>query len=144
MGVSNLSDGTPLTYEWLNQLADAINKLEVQNSDDSNVKFVGLVEGDDVQVETGEVSFKFGDEIQIQKPNITFKYAFAEPPAVFASVYKKNINFDLAYPAAIGISNITATNFDAVVQTFKVGKTILKKGDTGYIRYVAIGKKQIS
>jgi hypothetical protein len=139
MGVPNLSDGNPLSYEWLNQVADAINKLEVQNSDDSNVKFVGLISGQDVQVLTGSKKVNItADGVQFQVPNIKF-----DTPFVVAIVQTTTSNDD-AFPAAVGISNITATEFDAVVQTFTTGKKVLgKKGKSFNIRYIAVGKKQV-
>lgn len=145
MGVPNLSDGNPLSYEWLNQVADAINKLEVQNSDDSNVKFVGLIKGQDVQVLTGSKKVNINaDGVQFPVPNIKFDTPFESAPFVIATVYTTAKN-DASYPAAVGISNITATEFDAVVQTFKAGKLVLgQKGKSFFIRYVAIGKKQVT
>lgn len=145
MGVPNLSDGNPLSYEWLNQVADAINKLEVQNSDDSNVKFVGLIKGQDVQVLTGSKKVNItADGVQFPVPNIKFDTPFESAPFVLASIYTTQ-GEDLSFPAAVGISDITSTEFDAIVQVFASGKKVLgKKGKFFFIRYVAIGKKQVT
>ena len=142
MGVPNLSDGVPLTYEWLNQVADAINKIEIQNSDDSNVKFVGKINGQDIQVLTGSHSVDVpssqakGTAYKIS--DIKFEKPFAEKPWVVATVYSTTDNTALA--AGISLANATEINFDATVQMFSdAGNLKTKKFQ---IRYIAVGKKQ--
>lgn len=146
MGVPNLSDGVPLTYEWLNQIADAINKLEVQNSDDSNVKFVGKITGQDIQVLTGEERIevtgtqKAGASYKIN--NIEFSVPFLEAPTVIAMVQSSTkTKDDIGFAAGVVVGNITNINFDAVVQLFNDSSNLTNK--KFYIKYIAIGKKQV-
>ena len=146
MGVSRLSDGTPLTFEWLNSLADAINKLEALNSDDGS--FDGLAGKKDIQVLTGSVPVvitgKDATGSKIIKKNIQFKNAFSDKKvvviAMVTSTAAKQQNKPI--PAGVAVGEITETSFDAAIQLFddegKFGKVSFD------LRYVAIGKRQVS
>jgi hypothetical protein len=144
--VSPLSDGTPLTYEWLNSLANAINKVALENEDDSNVKFVGDISGEDILIITGSVIIDSGSKkntgSKILQNNIKFPQAFADSNvSIFATITSNGVKqHDNAVPAAVSVGEITASNFDAVIQLFdgsgKFGKSTLE------LKYVAIGKKQ--
>lgn len=144
-GINLLTDGTPLTFEWLNSLADAINQLSAQNADDSNVQFIGDVEGQDVLVVTGTQTVNIQKESakgsQITVNNIQFKNAFKDSNVVVVAMVtsKASTGATPPKPAGITVTEITSTNFNAVVQLFdeqqKFGKI---KFD---IKYVAIGKK---
>lgn len=149
MGVPNLSDGTPLTYEWLNSLADAINKLDIASSNDSSslIKFDGDISGNNILVLTGTeditVSDKEAKGSVIRKNNIVFKSAFADNNVTVIAMVTSNKEAQNDKPIAAGIAvgSITANNFDAVIQLFadeaKFGKKKLQ------LKYVAIGKKQV-
>lgn len=146
MGVSRLSDGTPLTFEWLNSLADAINKLEALNKDDGS--FDGLAGKEDIQVLTGSVSVNItgrdtkGSKVIVK--NIKFKNPFSDSKvvvvAMVTSTAAKQNNKPI--PAGVAVGEITQNNFDAAIQLFddegKFGKTSFE------LRYVAIGKRQVS
>jgi hypothetical protein len=145
--VSPLSDGTPLTYEWLNSLANAINKVALENEDDSNVKFVGVGNnGQDVQVILGSVTIESGSKkntgSKILQNNIKFPVAFDnDDVSVFATITSVGAKQqDNAVPAAVSVGQITFSNFDAVIQLFdgsgKFGKSTLE------LKYIAVGKKQ--
>jgi hypothetical protein len=148
MGVPNLSDGTPLTYEWLNQVADAINKLDVNSSDYSNVKFDGNVNGskDDILILTGTeeitISAANAGENVIRINNIKFKVAFASNNVTVVAMVTSNqaLQNDNPVAAGVAVGQITSNNFDAVIQLFadkaKFGKKKLQ------LKYVAIGPKQ--
>jgi hypothetical protein len=146
MGVPNLSDGTPLTYEWLNQVADAINKLDVNSSDYSNVKFSGDIKGDNILVLTGTenvtVSAKDASGSVIRINNIKFKTAFADNTVTVIAMVTSNQakQNDKPIAAGVAVGQVTSNNFDAVIQLFadeaKFGKQKLQ------LKYVAIGKKQ--
>ena len=146
MGVSRLSDGTPLTFEWLNSLADAINNLEALNKDDGS--FDGLAGKENVQVLTGSVPVNItgkdtkGGKIVLK--NIKFKNPFSDKNivviAMVTSTAAKQNNKPI--PAGVAVGEITPNNFDASIQLFddegKFGKTSFE------LRYVAIGKRQVS
>jgi hypothetical protein len=146
MGVPNLSDGTPLTYEWLNQVADAINKLDVNSSDYSNVKFTGDIKGDNILVLTGTedvtVSQKDASGSTIRINNIKFKTAFSDNNVTVVAMVTSNQAKQNDKPVAAGvmIEKVTSNGFNAVIQFFadeaRFGKKKLQ------LKYVAIGKKQ--
>jgi hypothetical protein len=146
MGVPNLSDGTPLTYEWLNQVADAINKLDVNSSDYSNVKFAGDIKGDNILVLTGTeditVSQKDASGSIIRVNGIKFKTAFLDNTVTVVAMVTSSQARQNDKPTAAGvmIGQVTANSFDAVIQFFadeaRFGKKKLQ------LKYVAIGKKQ--
>ena len=148
MSVPNLSDGTPLTFEWLNLVADTINRLDVaKNNDDSNVKFVGDISGSDVQVLTGSVPIDVTvDKAKagtITKNNIKFKTAFADKNVTVVAMVTSSAaaQNDNPVAAAVSVGQITANNFDAVVQVFADSSAVGKKKLT--LKYIAIGKKQV-
>lgn len=146
MGIPNLSDGTPLTFEWLNMVADAINKLDLANNDDSNVKFDGSVKGDDILVVTGSEDINVaGDTIKgsiIRKNNIKFPVAFLNNNVTVIAMVTSNqaAQNDKPVAAGVAVGDISANGFDAVIQLFadeaKFGKKKFQ------LKYVAIGKKQ--
>lgn len=145
MGVPNLSDGYPLTYEWLNQVADAINKLDASNQDDSNVKFAGYVSGDDILVVTGSVDISVGANATrsvIRQNNIAFPVSFADNKVTVIAMVTSIAAKQDAEPVAAGVAigEVTSTNFDAIIQLFADGARFGKK--KLQLRYVAIGKKQ--
>lgn len=151
--VQKLSSSQPLTYEWLNSLADAINKVTLSNEDDSNVKFVGdtsstsSISGEDILVQTGSITLDYNAKqagsTKVQK-NITFPASFLNKEvvvlAMITSVAKEQN--DNPIPAAVAVGEITENSFDAVVKFFndsgKFAKGALQ------LRYVAIGKRAAS
>lgn len=146
--VAPLSDGTPITYEWLNSLANAINKVVLENEDDSNVKFVGVGDagGENVQVVLGSVTIESGSKktagSKILQNNIEFPVSFADSNVTVLATITSNgaKQHDNAVPAAVSVGEITSATFDAAIQLFdgsgKFGKGTLE------LKYVAIGKKQ--
>lgn len=146
MGVSRLSDGTPLTFEWLNSLVDAINNLEALNKDDGS--FDGLAGKENIQVLTGSKTVNItgkdatGSKVIIK--DIKFKTPFSDKNvvviAMVTSTAAKQNNKPI--PAGVAVGEITENNFDAAIQLFddegKFGKTSFE------LRYVAIGKRQVS
>jgi hypothetical protein len=145
--VQKLSSSQPLTYEWLNSLADAINKVTLTNEDDSNVKFDGLVLGEDVLVVTGEEQIEYNAKsagsTKIQK-NISFNTSFLDNNIVVVATitaveYQQT---DTPIPAAVAVGEINKTSFDAAIKFFNdSGK--FTKGKL-VLRYVAIGKRAAS
>jgi hypothetical protein len=145
-GIPTLSDGTPLTFEWLNLVAQTVNRLDASNNDDSNVKFDGDIKGDDILVVTGTVpvvvSAKEATGPVIKKPNIKFPVTFANANVtviamVTSTAAKQN---DKPIAAGVAVGQITANNFDAVIQLFADEADFGKK--KFQLKYVAIGKKK--
>jgi hypothetical protein len=141
--VAPLSDGTPLTYEWLNSLANAINKVVLENEDDSNVKFAGDIAGEDVLIVTGTEKIESGSKnfggSKVTK-NITFTPTFAEGPVTVIAMVTSDKRDDNPVPAAVSVGTVTSTTFDAVIQLFDGSGKFAK--NTLTLKYVAIGKKQ--
>lgn len=145
MSVPNLSDGTPLTYEWLNQLADTVNVLYAKEEAEPDILFVGDVTGKEIQVVTGSVKINAaGKNIsgsKISSNNIKFKKAFADKKtiviAMVTSTAAKQNNAPI--PAGVAVGEITETGFDAIIQLFNEEKTLGKVSFE--LKYVAIGKR---
>lgn len=146
MPVPILSDGTPLTFEWLNTVANAINTLEIDNKDNSNVLVSGFVKDLNVLVVTGTQNINVpGNKkgVQIRVPNIKFPVAFKDAEVVVvATVSHTPKNADTKpNPAAISIGGITRSKFDAHIQVFDSDNNI--KNEKFEVRYIAIGKRSI-
>lgn len=145
MPIQILSDGTPLTFEWLNNVAQTLNTLVEQNKDDSNVKFVGDVNGENVMVATGTkdvvVSTTASKGSKVSVPNILFPSAFKDSKVTVIAMVTTNAigGYTTPSPAGVTVSDITSNGFNAVVQLFDEDK---KFGTVKFqIKYVAIGKK---
>lgn len=146
MPVPILSDGTPLTFEWLNTVANAINSLEADNKNNSNILVSGYIKDVDVLVVTGTKSIsvpatKAGSIHKIN--NIKFPVAFKDNEVVVVAMVTsipKNGN-NSPKPAGVAVGGITKSNFDAVIQLFDDEAAI--KNKSFELKYIAIGKRSI-
>lgn len=146
MPVPILSDGTPLTFEWLNSVASAINSLEIDNKNNSNVLVSGYIKDTDVQVVTGKVEVTVSGTkkgVQINKTGIKFPVAFKDADVVVVATVSHNPSAanTKPNPAAISIGGITKNKFDAHIQVFDADNNI--KNEKFEIKYIAIGKRAI-
>ena len=106
MPVPILSDGTPLTFEWLNSVANAINALEVDNKNNSNVLVSGYIKDTDVQVVTGKIDVSVSGTkkgVQINRTGIKFPVAFKDNDVVVVATvsHTPTNNSTKPNPAAI-------------------------------------------
>lgn len=139
MPVNPLSDGTPLTFEWLNSVAEAINRLEIQNADDSNVKFVGDVNGQDVQIETGTATVNATKGVKAIESQVAFKTPFRDNSVTVVAMVTTKDKKPIA--AGIAVGQITSKKFNLVIDLFD-DSAAFGKNQKVFVKYVAIGKKQ--
>lgn len=141
MPVQTLSDGTPLTYEWFNSIANAINSLEIAQKDNSNIT-VGGIEGEtDWLVLPGkkQISVRVADKRnQIFRQNIKFDRPFRDDDVYVVAMVTNGIG---AQPIAAGVavSDVNSKGFDCVIQLFdddeKFEKTKFE------LRFIAVGHR---
>jgi ribosomal protein S24E len=145
MPVPILSDGTPLTFEWLNSVANAINALEVDNKNNSNILVSGYVKDVDVQVVTGKIDISISANkkgIQVRRENIKFPVSFKDSEVVVVAMVTHSVTGSTKpNPAAVSVDGITATKFNATVQVFDADNDI--KNEKFEVKYIAIGKRAI-
>jgi hypothetical protein len=147
---SRLTDGLPITTEWLNSLVDAIN--DIQGTDNSSgtsgaISHMGITnsQGNNLIIEsgvhTGQVS-----SAEVYESTVEFRSAFADSDIVvvttpsFVSSSTNSGRYLLPFKAYTSVGSITKTNFKLSAflgnddSTFSAGKTII-------VNYIAIGKK---
>lgn len=142
MAVSELQDGQPLTFEWLNSLVKEINTIN------SSVNFLKSVDSIDIvgvstsnlqiEVGTAKVNKKSNDEaVEI----IAFQKAFKVAPVVVATVDQKKPSSVNPISAVVSVTGITASGFRCGVMltndSSTWGSTIKEVG----ITYIAIGDR---
>lgn len=126
-----LSDGQPLTYEWLNSLVKEIEALK------SEVTFFGLPTGSKVSIvsktDTNTIGAKSKAD-SINKKSVSFGHTFKTAPNVVAVVYD-----DIS--STVVINSITTTGFTYTLKTVD-DKTALgqKTSNTIKVNYIAIGE----
>lgn len=145
MPVPILSDGTPLTFEWLNSVANAINALEVDNKNNSNILVSGYVKDTDIQVVTGQIDISISGGkkgVQVRRENIKFPVTFGSKEVVVVAMVTHNPSTSTKpNPAAISVDGISETKFNATIQVFDADNDI--KNEKFEVKYIAIGKRNI-
>lgn len=146
MPVPILSDGTPLTFEWLNSVANAINALEVDNKNNSNILVSGIKDAGDIQIVTGTQDINLGADqkgVQIRRKDIYFPVAFADAAVTVVAMVTHDVGGNTKpNPAAISVDGITDKKFNATIQVFDADNNIKK--EKFKVRYIAIGKRAVS
>lgn len=147
MPVPILSDGVPLTYEWLNAVANAINTIEINYEANSNITITGTSsEEKDYKILVGKQAIKLSNANKTRniyyRENIKFSEPFPDDNVtVVAMVTTTNANTNKPQPAGVAVGGITATNFDITVQMFDDSEKF-KKEDFE-VRYIAIGTRPL-
>lgn len=143
MAVSELQDGQPLTFEWLNalvreinSLTNSINKVEALDS----IDIVGTNTAN-LKIEVAKKMIKKDSSDQATEV-ISFISPFKNPPIVVATVdQQKSTDSTTPIAAVASISSVTTTGFNCkvmlVVDKQVFNKTINNIGVT----YIAIGDK---
>jgi hypothetical protein len=142
MAVSPLSDGNPLTYNWLNDLVVAINKASedvksVTGSSKINMIADHMSSAQYVQVLTGGDQINLPGKESVGKTLVTFSTPFSDPDVLVIPT----INFRNA--AEEVYATVWATNINESGCTIRVKRfpPIDKKKSTPIvINYLAIGK----
>lgn len=148
MPVPILSDGTPLTFEWLNSVANAINALEVDNKNNSNILVSNRdIKDSNVQIVTGTESISVpGNKkgVQIRKENIKFPVSFGgtDSSVIVVAMVTHSVSGSVKpNPAAISVDGITKNKFNATIQVFDADNNI--KNEKFEVKYIAIGTRNI-
>lgn len=145
MPVPILSDGTPLTFEWLNSVANAINALEVDNKNNSNVLVSGYIKDDNVQVVTGRFEVNVSSTkkgVQLRRENIKFPVTFKDSEVVVVAMVTHSVSTSTKpNPAAISVDGIAKDKFNVTIQVFDADNNI--KNEKFEVKYIAIGKRAI-
>jgi len=141
MPVQILSDGTPLTYEWFNRVANAINSLEIAQKDNSNIT-VGGTEGEtDWLVLPGKtkINIKVGNKRdKIRKENIKFDKAFRDDDVYVVAMVTSGNGAEMI-AAGCSIGTVTARSFDVIIQLFDDEEKFEKTNFE--LRYIAVGHR---
>lgn len=146
MPVPILSDGTPLTFEWLNAVANAINTLELNDENNSNISVKQQGSNDeDISFVTGKKEITVGAPGRkrgiVSRNNIKFPTAFRDDDVTVVAMVTSTKNNEKPIAAGVAVGGVTATNFDIVVQLFDDDEKFTK--DSFEVRYIAIGKRAI-
>jgi hypothetical protein len=147
--VPPISDGQPITYEFLNQVVSAVNKLGKTESGESNqdIEFRGvsyaLNKKDSVLVVMGKFSMEFGSLANVSsstaRKTIKFNGNFKQPPLVFLSAVDESADkqADTSYVSLIA-TDISKSAFTCRARRTLSGKSAQKK-DELVINFLAVG-----
>jgi hypothetical protein len=142
MSLSNLSDGNPLTYDWLNSLVASINKASedvksVTGSSKINMIADHMASTAYVQMLTGETVVNLAGKESIDKTLVTFSTPFASSDVLVIPAINFRNNAEEVYATA-WVTNINESGCTIRVKRFA---PIDKKKSTPItINYLAIGK----
>jgi hypothetical protein len=142
MSLSNLSDGNPLTYDWLNSLVASINKASedvksVTGSSKINMIADHMASTAYVQILTGETVVNLAGKESIDKTLVTFSTPFASSDVLVIPAINFRNNAEEVYATA-WVTNINESGCTIRVKRFA---PIDKKKSTPItINYLAIGK----
>jgi hypothetical protein len=148
---SRLTDGLPITTEWLNSLVDAIN--DIQGNDRSSggsgaISHMGITnnQADNLIIESGVHTGQALGSSNVYSATVEFRSAFADSDIVvvttpaFVSTSTSSSGYLFPFNAYTSVGSITKTNFKLSAfmgnddGTFSAGKTII-------VNYIAIGRR---
>jgi hypothetical protein len=142
MTVSNLSDGNPLTYNWLNDLVAVINQTSkdvksVTGSSKINMIADHMSSTTYVQMLTGQTIINLAGKESVDKTLVTFSTPFASSDVLVIPA----INFRNAAEEIYATAWVTNINESGCTIRVKRFAPIDKKKSTPItINYLAIGK----
>lgn len=147
---SRLTDGVPVSTEWLNSLVDAINDLQGSSSGTSGSGSLQLTgtfidPSSNMLIESGQHTGQVTG-VDVYESSVEFRSAFADSDVIviatpaFVSTSTSSGRYNRPFKAYASVGNITKTKFELSVflggddTTFTAGKTVI-------VNYIAIGKK---
>lgn len=147
--VAQLSDGQPITFEWLNSLVSEINKLKTDlaaNSADDKTRHRPVIYSGDAIAKAGKIKViadqqKIGDASAgkaafnnyVDFPGNGFKDA----SVIVVATADMRKNKTSAEQLAVSVANVTKNGFTCTVTP--IDGESLKKGQDVIINYIAIG-----
>lgn len=151
---SRLSDGLPITTEWLNNLVDEINVLRNRGADNSgsgstastSVDFFGpgISGSPSVQILTGTVTGQVTSSADVFEADVNFAVPFADNNVfivctpTFASSGARN-----GKPAKSSASVCAISDSSFKLAVMLVNDSVQASGSTQVtVNYIAIGKKK--
>jgi hypothetical protein len=140
MAVSELSDGNPLTYNWLNDLVSVINQTSKDVKSVTGASKINLITPEsypNVQMLTGKTTINLAGKESVDKTLVTFNTPFASPDVLVIPT----INFRNAAEEIYATAWVTNINESGCTIRVKRFAPIDKKKSTPItINYLAIGK----
>lgn len=152
----DLSQGAPLTYDYINALENRIDALErfrrneraEQNIEillDGNAVTGNARKPQDMLIQTGRIQLTWtGPAKASEFRAVRFDKQFKNPPFIVASVSDPPNGRNLtgkAYVAfaTVTVAGVTRTGFNCLVETIRSGVNV-RSGDI-FVNYIAIGEK---
>jgi hypothetical protein len=145
-----ISDGQPVTYEFLNLLVAAVNKLsksETQGGGQQGIEISGkgysLSKASDVSILIGQFNLKFGSISNAKQStstaNVQFGGQFKSPPLVFVSAVDPSSDSaaDISY-ISLTVTQVSGTQFTCKGRRMVAGKDAANK-DNLNVNFIAIG-----
>jgi hypothetical protein len=145
MAVSELSDGNPLTYNWLNDLVAEINNTSkevksVTGSSKINMIADHMAQTTYVQMVTGELTINLSGKQSIDSKPVTFVTPFTSSDVLVIPA----INFTNSAEEIYATAWVTNINESGCTIRIKRFAPIDKKKSTPItIKYLAIGKGKV-
>jgi hypothetical protein len=146
MPVPQLSDGTPITYDWFNAVSKSISDIEAKLKADETFVLFGESSADsaNVQVVTASQAINVkgaAAQKSLYEFTVNFPKKFIDNKVVVVAMVTTTPDANKKIkPAGVAVGNITSTSFKAVIQLFedeaKLGTIKLE------LRYIAIGKRE--
>jgi hypothetical protein len=148
---TRLSDGMPITTEWLNQLVAEINELKNSNSSSSSssqaaqrvVEFYGpgLAGNTPIQVQTGSFQTQAAASQALVEGNVNFSIPFADNNVFIVATPTFSDSTGKPARASVSVSNIRAASFKMTVMLVN-DRDLFTADKTVTVNYIAIGKKK--
>ena len=145
---SRLTDGLPITTEWLNSLVDAIN--DIQGNDGvfgASFNHMGITNngGENLIIESGVHTGQSASQA-VYESTVEFRSAFADSDIVVVTTPAFIVNsatsgrYLLPFKAYTSVGSITRTNFK-LSAFLGSDDSPLSASKTVIVNYIAIGKK---
>jgi hypothetical protein len=145
-----ISDGQPVTYEFLNLLVAAVNKMaksETEGGGQQDIEISGkgysLSKASDVSILIGQFNLKFGSIANAKQSTATstvqFGGQFKSPPLVFVSAVDPSSDSaaDISY-ISLTVTQVSGTQFTCKGRRMVAGKDASNK-DNLNVNFIAIG-----
>ena len=145
---SRLTDGLPITTEWLNSLVDAINDLTPTSSDSSAIRpvvYTGAALGTSgsLQIEAGEHTGTATTGASTYEATVSFNTPFKDNNAIVvvtSTFVSQGTRKNRPFKAACSVGLVTNSKFECSV-ILTDDDMDFSKGKSVTFNYIAIGKR---
>lgn len=146
-----ISDGQPVTYEFLNLMVAAVNKLAKSETEGGGQQDIEVTSGTgytlgkatDVSIVIGQFNLRFGSIANAKQSTATstvkFSGQFKSPPLVFVSAVDPSSDSaaDISY-ISLTVTQVSGTQFTCKGRRMVAGKDAANK-DNLKVNFIAIG-----